>query len=272
MFENSQIAFVGAGTMGEAMIHAVLARGLVTPHQVAASDALPARCQELSARHGIRTAADNAAVVAEAEIVILAVKPQVLPAVLGDLEGKMRPGALALSIVAGARLSALADGLQVSAIVRAMPNTPAQIGEGITVWTATDTVSGEQRSQAEAILQAMGKAIYVHDERQLDMATALSGSGPAYVFLIMEAMVDAGVRLGFARPIAEQLVMQTVLGSARFAAQSGQHLAELRNMVTSPGGTTAEALYHLEKGAVRAVIGEAIAAAYEKSCLLAETR
>jgi len=140
------------------------------------------------------------------------------------------------------------------------------------VWIATDAVSGEQRGQAEAILQAMGKAIYVHDERQLDMATALSGSGPAYVFLVMEAMVDAGVRLGFARPIAEQLVIQTVLGSARFAAQSDKHLAELRSMVTSPGGTTAEALYRLEKGAVRAVIGEAIAAAYEKSCLLAEPR
>ena len=272
MFENSQIAFVGAGTMGEAMIQAMLARSLVTPYQVAASDALPTRCQELSDRHGIRTAVDNAAIVAEAEIVILAVKPQVLPIVLGDLKGKMRPGVLVLSIVAGARLSTLVDGLQVPAIVRAMPNTPAQIGEGITVWIATDAVSGEQRGQAEAILQAMGKAIYVHDERQLDMATALSGSGPAYVFLVMEAMVDAGVRLGFARPIAEELVIQTVLGSARFASQSGKHLAELRSMVTSPGGTTAEALYRLEKGAVRAVIGEAIAAAYEKSCLLAETR
>lgn len=272
MFENSQIAFVGAGVMGEAMIHAMLARSLVTPYQVAASDALPARCQELSDRHGIRTTADNVAVVAEAEIVILAVKPQVLPTVLDGLRGKIRPGTLVLSIVAGARLSTLADGLQASTIVRAMPNTPAQIGEGITVWIATDTVSSEQRGQAEAILQAMGKAIYVRDEKQLDMATALSGSGPAYVFLVMEAMVDAGVRLGFARPIAEELVIQTVLGSARFAAQSGKHLAELRSMVTSPGGTTAEALFHLEKGAVRAVIGEAIAAAYEKSCLLAETR
>jgi pyrroline-5-carboxylate reductase len=272
MFENSQIAFVGAGAMGEAMIHAMLARGLVRPQQVAASDALPARCQELAARHGIRTTTDNATVVANAEIVVLAIKPQVLPAVLDDLQGKIPHGALALSIVAGVHLSVLADGLQVSAIVRAMPNTPAQIGEGITVWTATDHVSDEQRSQSEAILQAMGKAIYVHDERQLDMATALSGSGPAYVFLIMEAMVDAGVRLGFSRSIAEQLVVQTVLGSARFAAQSGKHLAELRNMVTSPAGTTAEALYQLEKGAVRAVIGEAIAAAYEKSRLLAETR
>jgi len=272
MFENSQIAIVGAGAMGEAIIRVLLARGLVRPQQIAASDALPARCQELATRHGIRTATDNTAIVAEAEIVILAVKPQVLPAVLDDLRGRIRPAAFAVSIVAGARLSVLSQGLQVSAIVRAMPNTPAQIGEGITVWTATDQVSGEQRSQAEAILQAMGKAIYVQDEKHLDMATALSGSGPAYVFLIMEAMVDAGVRLGFSRLISEQLVLQTVLGSARLAMESGKHLAELRNMVTSPAGTTAEALHQLEKGAVRAVIGEAIAAAYEKSRHLAEAR
>ncbi len=268
MVLGTTVAFVGSGTMGEAIIKAVLA-GELAPHQVIAADIRPERGEELAARYGIRVTTDNVAAVREAGVVVLAVKPQVLSNVLADLRGHVPAGALVLSIVAGARLDTLIEGLDHKAVVRSMPNTPAQIGMGMTVWTAAPAVTAAQRSQAKAILKAMGEEVYVHDEKYLDMATAVSGSGPAYFFLILEAMVDAAVRLGFARPIARQLVLQTALGSVLFARDSGKHLAELRNMVTSPGGTTAEALHEMERGALRATISEAITAAYNKSRSLA---
>jgi len=268
MIENANVAFVGSGTMGEAMIRVTLAKGLLTPQQIIASDVRPDRLEALAARYGIRVTTDNATAVHDADVVVLSVKPQVLPTVLVELKGKVQPTAVVLSIVAGARLATLVEGLGHGAVFRSMPNTPAQIGEGMTVWTATEKTSEEQRARAEAVLQAMGQAIYVREEKQLDMATAVSGSGPGYVFLIMEAMVDAAVYLGFSRPVARQLVLQTVLGSVLFAVQSGVHLAELRNMVTSPGGATAEALYQMEKGSLRAVLCAAIQAAYQKSRLL----
>jgi pyrroline-5-carboxylate reductase len=265
MFEHSTIALIGSGAMGEAIIKVVLDKALIEPGQLIATDVLPERCAELANKYSIRTTTDNATAVSEAKIVILAVKPQVLPAVLRDLENVTPPSALILSIIAGARIETLVQGFGTEAVVRSMPNTPAQIGEGMVVWTATPAVSETQRQQAQSILQAMGQAIYVNEEKQLDMATAINGSGPAYVFLFMEAMVDAGVRLGFSRPVARQLVLQTVLGSTRYAIESGAHLAELRNKVTSPGGTTAEALYQFERCGLRAALYEAIQAAYDKS-------
>jgi pyrroline-5-carboxylate reductase len=150
-------------------------------------------------------------------------------------------------------------------VVRVMPNTPAQIGMGISVWTATEDTTGAQREQALAVLQALGEEVYADDERYLDMATALSGTGPTYVFLLMEAMVDAGVHLGFSRHVSERLVIETLRGSVEYARQSPRHLATLRNQVTSPGGTSAEALYHLEKGGLRTVLSRAIWAAYQRS-------
>ena len=140
-----------------------------------------------------------------------------------------------------------------------------QIGEGISVWTAAREVSQEQREQARAILSALGQEVYVEDEGYLDMATALSASGPAYVFLFIEALIDAGVQMGFPRRVAQKLVLQTVRGSAVFAQETGLHPAILRNMVTSPGGTTAEALYQLEKGGLRATVSRAVWAAYQKA-------
>jgi pyrroline-5-carboxylate reductase len=268
---KGKIAFVGGGTMGEAMIKAILDCDLCAPQQVVVSEILEERRKELASRYGIQGTANSAEAAAGAVAVVLAVKPQVLPGVLSDLRAKIPPQALVLSIVAGARLATMVEGLQHAAIVRSMPNTPAQIGQGMTVWTATPDTSEEQRQQAEAILKAMGRAIHVHEEKMLDMATAVSGSGPAYVFLMMEAMVDAAVHLGFSWPVARTLVLQTVLGSVLYASESGKHLAELRNMVTSPGGTTAEALYQLEKGGVRAAIDEAIRAAYDQSRRLAGT-
>jgi pyrroline-5-carboxylate reductase len=149
-----------------------------------------------------------------------------------------------------------------------MPNTPAQIGMGITVWTATAEVTQTQLNQTTAILGALGEEVRVAEENYLDMATALSGTGPAYVLLFMEAMIDAGVHLGFSRRIAERLVVQTMLGTVEYARQSPRHPATLRNEVTSPGGTSAEALYYLEKGSLRTVLARAIWAAYQRSLAL----
>jgi pyrroline-5-carboxylate reductase len=268
--EEARVSFIGSGVMAEAMISGILKEELTAPAHITASDPREERAQELAERYGIMPTTDNRAAAQTAKIVIFSVKPQVMPAVLQQLKGAISPEALVLSIVAGARIDAIAEGLGHDAIVRAMPNTPAQIGEGMSVWTATPSVSEPQLSQARSILQALGEEIYLDDEDYLDMATALSGTGPAYVFLFMEAMIDAGVHLGFSRRIAQQLVLQTIRGSVDFARRSVAHPAELRNMVTSPGGTSAEALYQLEKGGFRTVLSRAIWAAYQKSKYLGE--
>jgi pyrroline-5-carboxylate reductase len=264
------LAFIGSGTMGEAMIHALLGAGEVAPEQIVASDVLIERGEELQARHGVRVTTDNVAAASEADIVILSVKPQVLPAAMPKLRGRIRPEALVFSIVAGMPISTIGGGLDHAAVVRTMPNTPAQVGEGMAVWTASPKVTDEQRAQAQAILQTMGLEMYVTHEDALDMATAVSGTGPTYVFMLMEALVDAAVHLGFSRREARLLVIQTVIGSARFAEQSDLHLAQLRNMVTSPGGTSAEAIYQMEKGGLRTVLSKAVWAAYQKSRLLGQ--
>jgi pyrroline-5-carboxylate reductase len=264
------LGFIGSGVMAEAMIGGILNKELTAPEHLIASDPRQERGDELAKRYGVRTTSHNREAAEAAQIVVLSVKPQVLPSVLEELEGAIAPEGLVLSIVAGARIRAIAEGLGHSAIVRVMPNTPAQLGEGMSVWIATSTVSDEQRLQAQSILQALGEEVCLEDEDYLDMATALSGTGPAYVFLFMEAMIDAGVHLGFSRRIAQQLVLQTLRGSVDFARQSAAHPAELRNMVTSPGGTSAEALYQLEKGGFRTVLSRAIWAAYQKSKYLGE--
>jgi len=264
------LGFIGSGVMAEAMISGILNEELTAPEHLIASDPRQERGDELAKRYGVRATPHNREAAEASQIVVLSVKPQVLPSVLEELEGAIAPEGLVLSIVAGARIRAIAEGLGHSAIVRVMPNTPAQLGEGMSVWTATDTVTDEQRLQTQSILQALGEEVFLEDEDYLDMATALSGTGPAYVFLFMEAMIDAGVHLGFSRRIAQQLVLQTLRGSVDFARQSAAHPAELRNMVTSPGGTSAEALYQLEKGGFRTVLSRAIWAAYQKSKYLGE--
>ncbi len=269
MLEDKRIAFVGSGNMGSAMIGAAIDRLGIAPGQVIASDIDAVQGAALQERYGIHTTTSNAVAVQGADLVVLAVKPRVLPAVLRDLGGQIPPQAVVLSIVTGATLDTLVEGLRHAAVVRSMPNTPAQIGEGMTVWTATADTSAPHREQVRALLQAMGQEIEVREEKFVDMATAVSGSGPAYVFLFIESMVDAAVYLGFSRPVARQLVLQTVTGAARYAAESGRDLAELRNMVTTPGGTTAEALYAMERGRLRATVLEGIRAAYGKSQRLA---
>jgi len=261
-------AFVGVGVMGEALIRGLLAQQRLRPEAVVASHPREARRQELRERYGITVEAHNRAAVEGADLAVLCVKPQVAPRVLRELAGALAPHAFLLSIAAGVPLEVLAAASGHRAVVRAMPNTPAQIGEGMTVWTATPEVTPEQRAQVRTLLGALGQELEVADEDYLDMATAVSGTGPTYVFLLMEALVDAAVHLGFSRTDARRLVVQTLRGAALFAEQSHLHPAELRNMVTSPGGTSAAALYQLEKGGLRTVISKAIWAAYQRSAAM----
>lgn len=272
MLDNRTIAFIGPGMMAEAMVSGLLDKGALSAASIVMAGPRESRLERLAEAHQVATTLDNARAVDGADVVVLSVKPQTLPVVLHELEGEIAEGALVLSIVAGARLGTISSGLLHAAVVRAMPNTPAQVGEGISVWTATDEVSTEQREQAAHILGAFGQELFVEDEDYLDMATALSGTGPSYVYLFMEAMVDAGVHLGFPRRIAEQLVVQTVRGSVAYYEHSPRHMARLRNQVTSPGGTSAEALYYLEKAGFRTALSRAIWAAYERSVQLGRGR
>lgn len=270
MFRNSIMAFVGSGTMAEAMIKGLTDQARIAPERIIASGPRPERGEYLHSRYGIQTTTNNVEAVRDADIIVLSIKPQVLPKVLKELHDKPREDALILSIVAGAKIRVIAQGLGRRAVVRAMPNTPARVGMGMTVWTATPQATELQIAQARQILSALGDEIYMEDEEYLDMATALSGTGPAYVFFFMEALIDAGVHLGFSRRIAQQLALKTIEGSVEIAKQTGLHPVELRNSVTSPGGTTAEALYQLEKGGMRTVLSKAIWAAYQKSRYLGE--
>ena len=212
----------------------------------------------------------NQAAVEKAEVVVLAIKPQNLAEAIAELNGKLKPSQLVLSIIAGAKIDTLRLGLNHNQIIRVMPNTPAQIGQGVSVWAATENVTQEQKRQAQIILSAMGKEIFVADEGYLDMATAVSGSGPAYVFLFAEALVSAAVEIGLPPDMARELVLETLVGSTNFAKGSEKNLAELRRMVTSPGGTTAEALSCLERGEFRALVARAVKAAYSKAKRLDE--
>lgn len=260
---DQKITFIGPGVMAEAIIAGLLRKNLATPENITASGPRMERAAELSAKFGINATTDNASA-SGADVVVLSVKPQRLGEVMKSLPALSRD-ALVLSVVAGATIEKIEKDLKHKAVVRSMPNTPGQIGEGITVWTASRKVTDEQTEIARHILGALGEEVFVEDENYLDMATALSGNGPAYVFLFAEALIDAGVHMGFPRRIAEQLVLQTIRGSASFYAQAGTHPATLRNQVTSPGGTSAEALYYLEKAGLRTAISRAIWAAYQRS-------
>jgi pyrroline-5-carboxylate reductase len=268
MFNETTISFIGSGTMAEAMIRGLISQDMISPDQIIAAGPRVERGEELNQRHGVQATTDNRGAAKEGHIVILSVKPQVLNEVAPEIRGQLHRQDLVLSILAGTPVEVIVDGLAHSAIVRSMPNTPAQIGQGITVWTATPEVGETRKKQAKLIMASLGQELFVDDEDYLDMATALSGTGPAYVFLLMEAMIDAGVHMGFSRRVATQLVFQTMRGSVEYAERSGSHVAELRNQVTSPGGTTAEALYHMEKGGLRTVISRGIWAAYQRSVAL----
>jgi len=265
MLKDTKICFIGAGAMATAMIAGLYKKELVQSDNIIASDPYPGQLEKLSERYHINTTQNNAEAVKDQNIIILAVKPQNLEEIGEQLQGRIPARAMVISIIAGATIAKISQALHHYRVVRVMPNTPARVGKGMSVWTATEEVSDTQRQQTQAILAALGEELHVEKEHYMDMATALSGTGPAYVFMFMEAMIDAGVHMGFPRRVAEQLVFQTIDGSVAFARDSGRHSAELRNMVTSPGGTTADALYQMEKGGFRTVMSKAIFAAYQKS-------
>ena len=270
---NTKLAFIGCGVMAESIIAGLLRKNLVRSEQIVASHPRKSRRQELTKKYGILVFEENAEAVRstrvyENSIVALCVKPQRLKGVLDELKDVVLPSQIVLSIIAGARIETITEALGNKKIVRAMPNTPSQIGAGITAWTCEEEVSEAERAQIRALLTALGKELYVETENMIDMATSLSATGPTYIFLVMEALTDAGVHLGFSRDMAKELVQETMLGAVKFAMESHKHPAELRNMVTSPGGTSADAIYQMEKGGLRTVLSKAVYAAYQRAVAL----
>jgi pyrroline-5-carboxylate reductase len=251
--------------MGEAIIGSLLANGVASAEDIAVTDVIEQRLDDLKQRYGVKVySRDSAAAVHDHEFVLLSIKPQDFQTVASEV-GSLTPEQIVISIMPGVTIASLQKAFNHQPVVRVMPNTPAQIGEGMSVWTAAPAVTSQGRESVKCILSALGRELYVADEKQIDMATALSGSGPAFVFLMLEAMVDAGVHVGLRRDMALEMALQTMIGSARFAQESAKHLAELKNMVTSSGGTTTEGLLVLEQAGVRAAIIEAVTAAYEKA-------
>ena len=265
-----KLSFIGGGKMAEAIVHGVLAGKLAAPGDIAVGEPVAERRAFLKGEFGVSPVADNLEAASGADLVVLAVKPQDLGPVLSQLKGSLGGEQAALSIVAGARMSTLSQGLAHDAVVRVMPNTPAQVGSGMTLWACSLGVSEAQRQMTREVLSSVGEEICVSDEKYMDMATALSASGPAYVFLFIEALIDAGVYVGMPRDMARTLALQTVFGSTRLVMETGKHPAELKDMVVSPGGTTAEALRVLEEQGVPSAIVAAVDAAFRKSVQLGQ--
>lgn len=264
------LAFIGCGVMAESMLAGLVDNKLVDAANITASHPRESRRRDLIDKYGITALESNAdaarVVVGQTNsAIVICVKPQRLNRVLEDLKGVLHPDQLVISIVAGATIEHLAEELGTAKVVRAMPNTPSQIGAGITAWTCTVAVGDDERAHVRELLSALGKELFVETENMIDMATSLSATGPTYIFMVMEALTDAGVHLGFSRDMAKLLVQETMLGSVKFAIESHKHPAELRNMVTSPGGTSAEAIYQMEKGSLRTVLSKAVYSAYKRA-------
>ncbi|MDX1648959.1 MAG: pyrroline-5-carboxylate reductase [Myxococcota bacterium] len=264
--EKLRLGFLGGGAMGEALAAGALAAG-VPPEHVALADPDAARRAHLARAHGVTTHEDNAAVLDASDVVVLAVKPGLVPGVLAALAGRPSAGRpLWMSIAAGVPMARLEDALPAGArVVRAMPNTPALVGAGATAYVANAAATEADRAVAQELFGGVGLAWEAPAEDVLDAVTGVSGSGPAYVFVFLEALSDAGVRMGLPREAASALAVQTVLGAARLARETGRHPATLKDQVTSPGGTTIAALERLEAGGFRAAIHEAGAAATRRA-------
>ena len=267
-----RISFVGGGKMGEAIVGGILEAGVAAGRDVRIAEPIEARRDYLSKKLGVEVRPAASDVLDGADLVVLAVQPKDLAAVMGDVGAGLTDGQVVVSIVAGAVMKTLLNGLGHDAVIRVMPNTPAQIGAGMMVWTASPAVPEARIEATRLMLRTLGEELYVADERLVDMATALSASGPAYVFLFIEALIDAGVYLGMPRDMARKLALQTVAGSTRLVDETGLHPAQLKDMVTSPGGTTIEALRTFERGRFRATVIDAVKAAYEKSQALGTPR
>ncbi|MED5610566.1 pyrroline-5-carboxylate reductase [Pseudomonas sp. JH-2] len=266
---TTRIAFIGAGNMAASLIGGLRAQGVPASH-IRASDPGAEQRAKIAAEHGIEVFEDNASAIAGADVVVLAVKPQVMKQVCEPLAALLEPGQLVVSIAAGIPCASLSRWLGSELLVRCMPNTPALLGEGASGLYATAQVSAAQRQQAEQLLGAVGIALWLDEEKQIDAVTAVSGSGPAYFFLLMEAMIAAGEKLGLSPEVATRLTLQTALGAARMATGSDVGPAELRRRVTSPKGTTEAAINAFQGNGFEALVERALAAADHRSAELAE--
>ncbi len=265
-----KLAFIGGGAMAEAIIKSVTAQGIAAGSDISVGEPIAGRADALRQSYGVFASGDNAQAASRGELLVLSIKPQDLAAAASQIKPALDSGQTVVSIVAGANMDTLSHLLDHEKIIRVMPNTPAQIGQGMSVWTCSPQTDAVSRDRTQSILASMGEEIMVSDEKYLDMATALSASGPAYVFMFIESLIDAGVYVGLPRPMARTLALQTVLGSASLVKETGRHPADLKDMVSSPGGTTVEALMALEEGGFKASVMNAVIAAYEKSLALGE--
>jgi len=263
--ENLRIGFIGSGVMGEVMIKGLLDLRVVPPERIWAAGPRSDRADELNTRYGIHGIQANRDAVANADLVVLSVKPQSLAKVLKEIKEVVEPRHLVLSIVAGARMKVIGSGLAHPAIIRCMPNLPCQIHRGMTIWTSTPEVREDQKAIARRILRTMGAEYYVQDEVDVDRATAVNGTGPAIIAYIVKALEDAALFIGESRPLARESVLQTIIGTAEMVLQSDRHVAELIDGVTSPGGTTSRALHILSQGRMPAILTDAIDAAFQRS-------
>ncbi len=260
-----RIGLIGGGYMGEAMVSGLLKKGVAKADDVTVSDIAPARREHLYDSYRVNVTADVAEAAREADLLVLAVKPQEFSTVADTLKKELSDSQTVMSIMAGVPIERIASELSHKAVARAMPNTAAFVGEAMSVWTSTEAVSDAGREAVALLLGALGREVRVEDEKYLDMATAVSGSGPGFAFLYLEAFIDAAVHIGLRRELAEELAVQTLVGSAKMARETGKHPAELRNMVTSPGGTTAAGLQVLEESGLRGAVIAAVEAAYERA-------
>lgn len=264
------ISFIGTGIMASSIIKCITEKGLYRKEEITGSGPRLKSLEEVKKRFGINITQKNTDAAKFGDIIILSIKPQVFQAIAKEIKDSINDNQMIVSIMAGVDIETLQRELLHKKIVRAMPNTPAQISEGMTVWTSTKEIKENEKDEVKKIFSSMGKELYFEEEQYVDMATALTGTGPAYVFLFLEAMIAAGVHLGFSRRDARELVYQTTLGSVLFAINSEKHTSELRDMVTSPGGTSADALYEMEKGSFRTIIEKAVYSAFKRTIYLKE--
>ena len=248
--------------MAEAVIAGVRDSGLEA--EIAVGEPVAARRNHLAERYGVVASDSNSSVIEGADLLVVAVKPQQFKPVASDMAGHLTKDQTVLSIMAGIKLHSIGLALNHRSLIRVMPNTPAQVRCGMSVWVATGEVPEEVIGFTSSMLDALGDQIRLDDEKILDMATALSASGPAFVYVFLESLIDAGVQMGMPADIARRLAIQTIRGSAELALDTGKHPGELRNMVTSPGGTTAAGLNAMEKLGFRAAAAEAVLAAYQR--------
>jgi pyrroline-5-carboxylate reductase len=263
-----RIGFIGAGNMAEAIIRGLLESRTVDPGNITASDVMPQRLEFMATTYGIGTTEDNGALLAAADILVLAIKPQVAGQVLAHIASHTDDTKLLISIVAGLTTATMTAALGAGPrIVRTVPNTPVFVGEGMVAIAADGPAQEEDYAAAAAIFEPVARIVMV-EEKHMDAAIGVSGSGPAYGFLMIEALSDGGVKMGLPRPVALELAAQTLLGAAKMCLESGRHPGQLKDMVTSPGGTTIAALHKLEAAGVRSGLMDAVEAATRKSAEL----